>query len=137
MKLNDYAYKNQQMHQSFYPQIDDRRFRKYKVSPIQKNESRDQCTSIISDILNQTPAKNLEKAKAKKQNLDLNVTLEVDYILKKISNTPIHSNTEGLKKFRRPSVPNVPKRSPRLLIPTIKKLNPRMARFVKIKPSMI
>ena len=71
MKLNDNAYKNQQMHQSFYPKIEDRRFRKNKVSPIRKKESRDQCSSIISDILNHTPAKNLEQAKAKKQNLDL------------------------------------------------------------------
>ena len=125
------------MNQSFYPQIDDRRFRRYKVSPVQKKESRDQCTSIISDILNTTPKKSLEKAKPKKQNLDLNVTLEVDFILKKIANTPIHSNTQNLKKYRRPSVPaGSPKRSPKLLIPTINrsavprnilKLNPRMA----------
>ena len=90
MKLNDYDFKNQVS--SFYPQIEDRRFRKYKVSPVANKESRDQCTSIISDILNTTPKKSLETPKPKKQNLGENVTLEVDFILKKIANTPIHSN---------------------------------------------
>tara|TARA_B110000285_G_C14647476_1_gene390356 strand:+ start:392 stop:568 length:177 start_codon:yes stop_codon:yes gene_type:complete len=54
----------------------------------------DQCTSIISDIMNSSPAENQYAiATPKKQNLDLNVTLEVDHILKQIANTPIHNNT--------------------------------------------
>ena len=67
------------MQQSFYPQIENRRIRKFKASPVHRRE--DQCTSIISDILN-TSENHLAVAKPKKQNLDLNVTLEVDHILK-------------------------------------------------------